>query len=185
MADTEILDNGWIGIFYSLPANPSRARVQIWRKLRKNGALLYQQGMAMLPACGHFIAFLQELKEEIEALGGKAVLARLNFLDACDNKFMVDRFNTGLSDEYGDINETVSVAFDKLEDRRKENHLDSACLNEIMATIRRLKKDYETVKLRDYYRLRLHERVEERIETLARTVQRYYDELKGKADPIG
>jgi hypothetical protein len=179
MADAENLDNGWIGILYRLPANPSRVRVQIWRKLKKNGALIYQQGIAMLPANGHFLSFMQELKEEIGALGGKATLARLDFLDAHDDGILIEKFNNGLSSEYGDIKKTVNRTLDELEDKHRENHLDSACLNVSLTTIRRLKKTYEKIKLRDCYRLLLHEKVEECIETLVGAVQRYYEELKG------
>ena len=185
MISNDILDNGWIGIYYRLPANPSRIRVQVWRKLKKNGALIYQQGVAVLPGSEQFTAFLQEMKGEIAALGGKAVLAQMNFLDADDAQLLIERFNNSLASEYGDIKNKLSGIRDELENRWREDILDATCLNENLALIRKLRKAYETVKLRDHYRLPLQERIEERIEDLVRTIQHYHDALNGKTYPFG
>ena len=38
----------WLGITYTVPAKPSKARVYIWRKLKELGAEYYH-GMAMVP----------------------------------------------------------------------------------------------------------------------------------------
>ena len=42
----------WLGIAYTAPAKPSKARVYIWRKLKELGAEYYH-GMAMIPQTPH------------------------------------------------------------------------------------------------------------------------------------
>ncbi len=39
----------WIVINYTLPREPSRVRVSLWRKLKKVGAINIQQSMWILP----------------------------------------------------------------------------------------------------------------------------------------
>ena len=41
--------NEWIAINYTLPREPSRIRVSVWRKLKKIGAVSIQQSMWILP----------------------------------------------------------------------------------------------------------------------------------------
>ena len=42
----------WLGITYTVPAKPSKARVYIWRKLKELGAEYYH-GMAMVLSLIH------------------------------------------------------------------------------------------------------------------------------------
>ena len=39
----------WLALGYSLPINPSRNRVYVWRKLKELGAEYFKQGVAILP----------------------------------------------------------------------------------------------------------------------------------------
>jgi len=64
----------WIFFFYSLPAELSKARVYVWRQLRKLGAVSYQSIWA-LPHAKKRIEVLKKLTEDIEKWSGKALLA--------------------------------------------------------------------------------------------------------------
>lgn len=170
--------NEWIVIVYKLPSHPSRIRVHVWRQLKKFGALYYQQGVAMLPGGDTFLAFLQGLKGEIDGAGGEAVLARLNFMDNADCRNAIDGFNEGLKREYHGLSETGSKIFEEIERSRKSNLMDLAFLEERIAMVNKLNESYETIKRRDYFKVRLREQIGERIEALMQTVQRYYSEFK-------
>lgn len=174
MADT----NEWIVIVYKLPSHPSRIRVHVWRALKKIGALYYQQGVAMLPRSEHFLEFMQELRSEIDAFDGDAVLANFNFMYQGDNKHATDEFNASLSREYVSIEETGNKIWDEIESNRKANLLTLSYLEECLSMLNKLKKSYETVKLRDCFKIRLLERIDEHIETLLKKVQSYYNDFK-------
>jgi len=63
----------WIFVSYTVPANPSRARVFIWRELRKLGAINYQT-VWVLPYSKDISDKIQNLKKVIENCGGQALL---------------------------------------------------------------------------------------------------------------
>jgi translation initiation factor 2 alpha subunit (eIF-2alpha) len=131
----------------------------------------------MLPASEHFVEFMKELKSEITVFGGEAVLARFSFMDESDNQNAIEKFNLGLSREYNDIYDTVSKIRNELENIRKSNLLSLAYLDERLSLIIKLKKNYEKIKVRDYFKVRLHERIGEQIDFLLQTVQRYHAEF--------
>jgi hypothetical protein len=177
-------NSGWVVIVYKLPTHPSRIRVAVWRKLKKYGALYYQQGVAMLPKSEHFLELMRDLKSEIASFGGEAVLAELNFMEERDKKNAIEEFNAGLSREYLDIRETGSKIWNDIEIGRKSNLLNLAFLEERLARLKKLRKAYEIIAQRDCFKVRLRERIEEHIENVQQKVQLYYSEFKNAAKPI-
>lgn len=177
-------NNDWIAIVYKLPSMPSRIRVNVWRKLKKSGAIYYQQGVAMLPRSEHFLEFMQKLKDEIKSCGGDALLANFNFLDTSDAQDAKDKFNECLSKEYSGISEIESKIWNEIENSRKANLLNLAFLEEKLTMLGKLKKTYETIKTRDYFKISLSERVDEHINALLQKVQHYYNEFKKTVNPI-
>ena len=169
--------NNWIVISYKLPTLPSRVRVHVWRKLKKAGAIHYQQGVAMLPHNDQFLKFMNALKSEISSYGGEAVLAQLNYMDECDNQKAIDEFNAALSQEYCGIKETGCRIWDEIEQSRTDNLLSLAFLEERLTTLKRLKNAYEKVKLRDCFKVNLRERIDDHIETLLQKAEYCYNEF--------
>ena len=60
----------WLGITYTVPAKPSRARVYIWRKLKELGAEYYH-GMAMVPQTPRLQESIKKLVARIRELGAE------------------------------------------------------------------------------------------------------------------
>ena len=54
--------NEWIVINYTLPREPSRVRVSLWRRLKKIGAVNIQQSMWILPLTDENYDLLNEIK---------------------------------------------------------------------------------------------------------------------------
>jgi hypothetical protein len=66
----------WLLLIASVPApsTPSRYRVRVWRMLRQAGAVALRKSVYVLPNTpGHYETF-QGIAEEIERVGGEAVL---------------------------------------------------------------------------------------------------------------
>ena len=55
----------WLTINYSLPKEPSRVRVSVWRKLKKSGAVILGQSVWFLPVNEDHEVFLQKVSDEI------------------------------------------------------------------------------------------------------------------------
>jgi hypothetical protein len=63
----------WLLFSYSLPAYPSKARVYVWRQLKKLGAVKYQSTW-ILPHSAEHINELNRLREEIVRYKGESLL---------------------------------------------------------------------------------------------------------------
>ncbi len=64
----------WLLLHYKLPAKPSALRVYIWRKLKRLGAVLYQDAVWTLPKDARTLEQFQWLAAEIVERGGAAAL---------------------------------------------------------------------------------------------------------------
>ena len=64
----------WTVLIYRIPANPSRLRLQIWRKLQRMGALYLQNAACILPARPDLDENMQYVAAAIEEMGGTAHL---------------------------------------------------------------------------------------------------------------
>jgi len=62
----------WLGITYTAPAKPSKARVYIWRKLKELGAEYYH-GMAMIPQSPKTLDSVKKLAARMRELGAEVV----------------------------------------------------------------------------------------------------------------
>ena len=63
----------WIFFSNTLPAKPSKARVYVWRQLKKLGAVNYQS-LWILPFSNQRMNDLKKLMEDIERFQGESLL---------------------------------------------------------------------------------------------------------------
>ena len=66
----------WLGITYTAPAKPSKARVYIWRKLKELGAEYYH-GMAMIPQSPKTLDSVKKLAARMRELGAEEAFLRI------------------------------------------------------------------------------------------------------------
>jgi len=83
----------WIVLTYSLPTEPSRPRVAIWRALKKIGAVNIQQSMWVLPDHADHLAALRKICLDIEAGSGEALLMESVFYEDAHALRVMDLFN--------------------------------------------------------------------------------------------
>ena len=81
----------WLALGYSVPVNPSKNRVYIWRKLKEYGAEYFKQGVAILPYNRQSYTKLKHLQAKILEMGGEASIVEMKFLDPKDEREMVSR----------------------------------------------------------------------------------------------
>ena len=67
----------WLTINYTLPKEPSRARVNVWRKLKKSGAVILGQSVWFLPINKENEVNLQKISHEIVQNNGKCYIMRM------------------------------------------------------------------------------------------------------------
>jgi hypothetical protein len=64
----------WVFLLYKIPPEPSAPRVQVWRKLKRLGAVLLHDAVWVLPATPYTIEQMQWLAQEIREIDGSATV---------------------------------------------------------------------------------------------------------------
>jgi hypothetical protein len=75
----------WLIMIHQLPPQPAYARVKIHRRLQQLGARLVKQTVYALPNSDEALEDFQWLREEIESLGGNAIIAAADFVAGISN----------------------------------------------------------------------------------------------------
>ncbi|MEZ4813153.1 MAG: Chromate resistance protein ChrB [Caldisericia bacterium] len=117
----------WVAINYMLPREPSRARVSVWRKLKKSGAVSILQSMWVLPSNSGNHNLLEKIKDEVNTNNGEAFI--LNFTTDLDGeKIIINKFNSARNEEY---KEFVEQCEDLIREIEKESNRQNFTFAEI------------------------------------------------------
>ena len=94
---------GWIMLIYRLPSNDSRARVAVWREVRRTGALHVQQSVLAVPDSETFTADVERLREVLAEVGGQVTALRSEPLIAGDDDRLLQAWNEARDAEYREL----------------------------------------------------------------------------------
>jgi hypothetical protein len=95
--------NSWILILYTLPTRQNAGRVQLWRKLKKFGALPLKTSAYVLPDEPVHYERFQWLAEQIRAGGGEATLIRVSQIEGLPHEKVVQLFNDARAADYAEL----------------------------------------------------------------------------------
>lgn len=104
----------WLALGYSVPVNPSKNRVYIWRKLKEYGAEYFKQGVALLPYNRNSYARFKYLSAKIVEMGGEASIVEMKFLDPRDEKETVARFRAQALEELSQLKDDCAQVLAQL-----------------------------------------------------------------------
>ena len=92
----------WLVFGYALPAEPTRARVCTWRRLKKLGAVNVKQSLWFLPPTDENLEQLQKGSRYIEENGGVCLLLESAAVDQKGQDMIISLFNETRQAEYAE-----------------------------------------------------------------------------------
>jgi len=130
----------WLLLHYKLPAEPSALRVYIWRKLKRLGAILFQDAVWTLPNTPRTREQFQWLTAEIIEMGGEATFWEAQLSLPGKDDVLVGQFRQQVDQTYSEIlNQLGQPASD----------LDA------------LSRQYQQIRLKDYFQSGLGQQVQQ------------------------
>lgn len=129
----------WLFFSYTLPSRPSRARVSVWRQLKKLGAVSYQS-VWVLPHSPERIDELRKLIEDIERWKGDTLLVEGKPFSKDHEERIKRAFSESRDEEYGEI-------IQKCGDYAKEIDFEISRQNFIFAEVEENEEELEKLKL--------------------------------------
>lgn len=106
MKQTKI-SSAWLLLLYGLPTKQNTARVSLWRKLKKFGAVPLKTSAYVLPDEPVHYERFQWLAKQIQDEGGEATLIRVADIEGLPNERIVQLFNEARSGEYKELAEAI------------------------------------------------------------------------------
>ena len=94
---------GWIVLIYRLPSNDSRARVAVWRELRRSGALQVQQSVVAVPDGEAFAGDVRRLRDVIDDVSGQVIALRSEPFAGGDDIRLLEAWNEARNAEYREL----------------------------------------------------------------------------------
>ncbi len=157
----------WILLLYELPSSRSSHRVNLWRRLKKFGALSLKTSAYLLPdSPAHFERF-QWLAQQIRDAGGDATLIRVSEIENLSADAVVALFREARTADYEEL--TVSLTeFLKRHRKRKSETFTSE--------IDRLRARFSEIREIDFFKsARAHD-----VETLLRRAENLHTPSKAE-----
>lgn len=134
--------NAWLLLLYTLPSGRSSARVGIWRKLKKSGALPVNTSAHLLPNRPDLLEKFQWLAQEIRHAKGDATLAFVGEVDGIGDAGLIRRFDQVRTEDYAEI----AAAAKEILGRRGDAQVEA-----IQAEIEKLRVRFGDVLRTDFF----------------------------------
>jgi hypothetical protein len=96
-------ETSWLLLLYSLPSRQKTARVTVWRRFKKIGAVQIKTSTYLLPDNPPQYEHFQWLAQQIKDFGGDATLARVQEIEGLSNEKLIALFNRARDEEYSAI----------------------------------------------------------------------------------
>src|SRR6266478_1509910 len=133
----------WLLLLYGLPAKGNSARVSLWRKLKKYGAIQLKTSAYVLPDRPEHYERFQWLATEIKESGGEATLIRVAQIEGLADQQIVQMFNEARATEYKEVSQACQAL---LNGRKKGKE------TELAAEFGRQQRRFREIKEVDYFK---------------------------------
>lgn len=178
---------GWLLLIYRVPTDSSKARVAVWRELKRLGGLYVQQAVCVLPENSDLRESIHRIRERIVQLGGTSIFVTLRDVEDDTRKQFVDGFLNQSANEYAEIVEECETKFFKeIEfERFRENYTFEEA-EEIRQDLEKLRRWFKKVESRDWMKADGRTHALDRIAECERLIEEFeadvYERTEGGSD---
>ena len=103
------MSSSWLLFLYSLPTRQNTARVAVWRKLKKIGAIQIKNSTYLLPDQPAQYEHFQWLAQQVRDYGGDATLVRAQEIEGMPTEKLVALFNRDRDQEFGEVKRALQA----------------------------------------------------------------------------
>ena len=134
--------NKWILLLYGLPTKKGAARVNLWRKLKKCGALALKTSAYLLPDKAAHHERLQWLAQQVRDGGGEATLIHVTEIEGLKHEDIVRQFNDSRATDYA----ALLAALNELIAQNRKRLTDT-----FVSDLERLTRQFEEIRKIDFF----------------------------------
>jgi hypothetical protein len=147
----------WVFLTYSLPRDPSKPRLALWRKLKRIGVVQLADGLVALPADARTREQLEWAADEAIAAGGSAGVWLARPTTRAQGRQLAQTMNATRASEYQVLIDEARAALTESEVGRAR-------------ALRRLRAENHRIRRRDFFRPSEREEARQALAALATTL---------------
>jgi len=170
-------DKKWLMLNFTLPKEPSRIRVSIWRKLKKSGSVSVGQSMWLLPVSERNLSIFKEIAKKITQNKGHAYVGEVNFVDEESSEDMVNLFHQARDSEYKEFLEKCQDFFREIEKETAKENFSYAELEENEEEYNKLVEWLHKIALRDFFNAPLKNQAEQKLEECKKILDEFSNKV--------
>jgi DNA-binding transcriptional regulator PaaX len=140
---------GWLLLIYRVPAEPTRLRATVWRRIKSLGAIYLQNAVAALPASTANERAFRKLHREITDMSGTAVLLSCTAL--AGEAQVRASYQAARNDEYEEIADRCEDFLQQVQKEYTANHFTYAELEENEVDLVKLRSWLARISDRDVF----------------------------------
>lgn len=141
----------WLVIAYTLPPEPSRLRVSIWRRLRKVGAVYLEEGVWVLPKTETLEAEVRSILKDIENFKGTFSAFIGSDLESGQAEHLRSRFLAARDEEYAELQGQCRRFMLHIEHATSTERYTFAEVEELEEELTKLERWLEEIRSRDLF----------------------------------
>jgi ChrB-like protein len=142
---------GWIVLIYRLPSNDSRARVAVWREVRRSGALHVQQSVVAVPDGDAFADAVEGLRQVLAEVGGQVTSLRAQPLAGGDDQRLLEAWNDARDEQYRELTGECAKFLAEIDHEFEIEKFTLAELDEEEAELDKLQRWHERIRRLDIH----------------------------------
>jgi len=159
----------WLLLFYTVPAKPVNARIKIWRRLAKAGAVQFKSAVYILPNNEETYELCQWLVSEVASMKGDGAFVRVERIETLKDEEIIDLFNRQREKDYGAIEKKVDALERKLGSIRKGADIHGG--KKLPDLLSRHIREFEDVRKTDFFSSRAGVALQRKIEKLLKEMR--------------
>ncbi len=177
----------WLFFSYSLPTEPSKARVYVWRQLRKLGAVNYQS-VWVIPHAADRLQELKKLIGDIEQYKGSSLLITGKIMLKEQEERLIKAFIDSRNEEYKEIIDKCENFFKEIEYEIGRQNFSFAEVEENEEELNKLKQWLKKVEKRDVIQPPLRKAAVDKVKTCEKIFENFarlvyeHSQTKNKTD---
>ena len=157
-------NNNWLLLSYRLPAEPSRNRVAMWRRMRKLGAVYLEEGIWVLPHTEALTGVVHELLAEVERHTGTAIAFVARGVSGEQEEKLLTRFNQAREEEYAEVTRECQKLLAHIHRETAGEHYEFAEAEELEEDLEKIKHWLAQVRERDAFGVEARDAVQQHLQ---------------------
>ncbi len=151
----------WLTLAFALPAQPAYARVKIWRRLQKVGAVSFKNALYWLPGTDSSLEDFEWILREIRELGGEGLILESRALEGLTDGDIRALFERAREEDYAQLGREVQALLSAAGRKR-----DPPDATEIAAQVARQRERLKAIEGIDFFQANGREQVHSLLRSL-------------------